>query len=127
MHYLTVLNVDSKYYLLLTEDGNGKASINAQNTLEDAIAPFQGFKDKILGDYESYASTTLGLLAINPSFIGFDKPAADLAQFIIGNPTRLTGGTIIGLHKSLFNEIDKSILQYEVKTLFKVVVEHLEQ
>lgn len=117
--FLILIKIDDKHYLSLTENN----SIAAYETKEAVMEAFSGFKRFLKGDATSQCSAALALCQTRPYAILFNKPATDLADFIIADKSVHFKGGAISFGKTPFIEVKSEIEDYKVFDLFKELLE----
>lgn len=95
--YLIVVCVENQNYIQLAES-DGKYTLRAYHTKEEALKEFESFKEKALSsNYETHISGSIGIINLRPHVIGVDKnDPKSLAEYVIDESPYVLKGSTFG-------------------------------
>jgi hypothetical protein len=95
--FLIVFYINNSYYIQLAEL-NGKYSLDAFNTIEDALLQFNSFKEKAKSsNYENHISGSIGIINLRPYIIEVERDNPEsLRNYLIEDVAYTLKGGIFG-------------------------------
>lgn len=116
--YLIVITLSNgKHFLELTDE----CQIQSYVTLENALTQFDPFKNSLQSkNVSQQTSGGYGIVQISPHIISWDRPAADLMEFIVDEKPKHLKGMSVRIEAPVV-EVNTDILKYSVCD----VVEHI--
>lgn len=125
MPYLTLITLQEKYYIRLTETSNKEYGIAACDTKEEVINQFKNFKDKVVSNsYENHISGSLGILNLRPHVIELSENPMQLEKYVLNTkPQGLKGGGFGFFIDMVGLEVSKDILELSILDICKSTIE----